>query len=179
MMNKKGSLNLSINAIVVLILAITMLGLGLTFMKTMFGKVTTQFEDISSELENEVIKKLESSSSRLEFNKYLVEMKRGETKSLYYGIYNNLAAEETFTVTAECDDAIKTVSKPLDIVLSTFPTQSIDLNKAKVSPLKVSIDSNQGIDTYACQIKIMYDRLDGATTTPTVYSKKDFTIRVV
>ena len=47
MMSKKGSLNLSINAIVVLILAITMLGLGLGFMKTMFGKVSEDFLNAS------------------------------------------------------------------------------------------------------------------------------------
>ncbi|HIH38804.1 hypothetical protein J4460_03430 [Candidatus Woesearchaeota archaeon] len=38
--SRKGSLSLSINAIVVLILAITMLSLGLTFMRGMFGKMS-------------------------------------------------------------------------------------------------------------------------------------------
>ena len=35
--HKKGSLELSINAIVILIMAITMLGLGLGFMKGLFS----------------------------------------------------------------------------------------------------------------------------------------------
>ena len=38
-MNNKGDINLSINAIVVLILAITMLGLGLSFMRVMFQDI--------------------------------------------------------------------------------------------------------------------------------------------
>ena len=42
-MKKKGSLTLSINAIVVLILAITMLGLGLSFMRNIFGGATEEF----------------------------------------------------------------------------------------------------------------------------------------
>ena len=51
-MRKKGSLNLSVNAIVILILAITMLGLGLGFVKGMFGKVSGQLEEkISQEQE--------------------------------------------------------------------------------------------------------------------------------
>jgi hypothetical protein len=42
--NKKlASLHLSINAIVILILAITMLGLGLGFMRNIFGKATEEF----------------------------------------------------------------------------------------------------------------------------------------
>lgn len=36
---KKGSLSLSVNAIVVLVLAITMLGLGIAFTKNMFGSL--------------------------------------------------------------------------------------------------------------------------------------------
>src|SRR3989344_3329798 len=44
MINKKADLSLSINAIVVLILAITMLGLGLTFMRGLFKQATEKVE---------------------------------------------------------------------------------------------------------------------------------------
>ena len=40
--NKRGSLSLSMEAIVILILAVVMLGLGLTFVRTMFGDITTR-----------------------------------------------------------------------------------------------------------------------------------------
>ena len=40
-MAKKGAFQLSVNAIVVLILAIVLLGLGLGFVKGMFGKTRT------------------------------------------------------------------------------------------------------------------------------------------
>lgn len=49
-MNKKGAMELSVTAIVVLIIAIVMLGLALGFVRGMFGKVSTQFEEqISAE----------------------------------------------------------------------------------------------------------------------------------
>src|SRR3989338_9453323 len=41
---KKGAIELSVTAIIVLILAIVMLGLGLGFIRGMFGKVSTQLE---------------------------------------------------------------------------------------------------------------------------------------
>ena len=41
---KKGSLDLSINAIVILVLAITMLGLGLGFTKGMFAKFASKLD---------------------------------------------------------------------------------------------------------------------------------------
>lgn len=45
-MDKKAALELSVNAIVILILAITMLGLGLGFVRGMFGKTSGQFEEL-------------------------------------------------------------------------------------------------------------------------------------
>ena len=54
-MKKKASLNLSINAIVVLILAITMLGLGLTFMRNIFGGAAKEFTKVSGEVEKQMI----------------------------------------------------------------------------------------------------------------------------
>ena len=45
MRNKKGALELSINAIVIVILAMTLLGLGLGFVRGMFGKITGISDD--------------------------------------------------------------------------------------------------------------------------------------
>lgn len=46
--NKKGALELSINAIVILILAITMLGLGLTFIRGIFENLQTKVSEAVS-----------------------------------------------------------------------------------------------------------------------------------
>src|SRR3989338_11215629 len=43
--HKKADLSLSINAIVILILAITMLGLGLTFMRGLFKQIGTKVSE--------------------------------------------------------------------------------------------------------------------------------------
>ncbi len=180
---KKASLNLSINAIVILILAITMLGLGLTFMKTMFGKVTDQFGEVSSEIETEIIKKLESSSSRLEFTNTQIEMKRGEEKTVYFGVYNNLQADCNFGDSSKlylkdyitnfiyCDEGLTsgnainsatyelipdstTIARFTTLSLDTFKGKQIEKNKGKVFPLKIAIDSNAAPDTYSCHITI-------------------------
>ena len=176
-MNKKASLNLSINAIVVLILAITMLGLGLGFMKTMFGKVTEDFGDISENLQNELIKKLETTSSRIEFNKYVINAKRGDDKVFYYGMFNNVGSSAAFKVNPTCSQAIGG-GDPSQITLSTFASVVIEDNEAKVSALKVNIDSNAEPDTYDCVIKVSYDQVSGSSTTTVAYAEKEFTIRV-
>ena len=43
-MNKKGTMQLSINMIVILIIAVVILGLALGFINGMFGKMTDQFD---------------------------------------------------------------------------------------------------------------------------------------
>ena len=45
-MDKKGAIELSVTAIIVLIIAIVILGIILGFVKTMFGSVASQFEDM-------------------------------------------------------------------------------------------------------------------------------------
>jgi len=47
-MKKKGDLSLSMNAIVILILAITLLGLGLTFMRGLFKTMTSKVQEAVS-----------------------------------------------------------------------------------------------------------------------------------
>ena len=69
MFNKRGSLELSVNAIVVIILAITLLGLGLAFMKNLFSSTTDQFKAINEDLKNTLIKDLKETGGRIVFNK--------------------------------------------------------------------------------------------------------------
>lgn len=57
-MNKKSAFNISFQAIVVLILAITILGLGLTFLRNMFGDKSlneTYFEQQTENITEETI----------------------------------------------------------------------------------------------------------------------------
>tara|TARA_Y100000310_G_scaffold183350_1_gene183474 strand:- start:1833 stop:2453 length:621 start_codon:yes stop_codon:yes gene_type:complete len=49
--NKKGDLSLSINAIIILILAITMLGLGLSFIRGLFTAAEDKVEEVTSATE--------------------------------------------------------------------------------------------------------------------------------
>ena len=75
---KKASLQLSINAIVVLILAITMLGLGLGFMRNLFSSGEKQFERASDAVEKEVLEQIKESGKNIEFNRPVIKVKAGE-----------------------------------------------------------------------------------------------------
>lgn len=105
--NKKAALELSINAIVVLILAITILGLGLGFIKKQFSGLGEQFESVSAEMKGEIIEKIRSSGELLVFNMVEIDAQIGKPTVLYVGIKNTGAETTCFKTYIECMSALK------------------------------------------------------------------------
>jgi hypothetical protein len=88
-MNKKAALELSINAIVVLILAITILGLGIGFIKNQFGSLNKRFTDVSAEIQSELVQKIRESGDLLVFNRAELTTTVGTKDTFYIGIKNS------------------------------------------------------------------------------------------
>lgn len=164
-MRKKGDLNLSINAIVVLILAITMLGLGLGFMRNMFSKTTSQFSEVGDTMKEQIINDIRSSNQRLAFDKAEITMKKGEKKDVFYGIRNDLSGSRTFGIRVGCYDALADAGAPVvlaNLKFDTFPSRLVKENDIDVVKLVVSVASTAKQTTYSC---VMYvcDESVGAT----------------
>jgi hypothetical protein len=86
--SKKGALELSINAIVVLILAITILGLGIAFIRGQFGALQKQFTEVGGEVKTQMTQKIRESGELLAFNQQEIEVTAGKTETFYYGVQN-------------------------------------------------------------------------------------------
>jgi hypothetical protein len=101
-MNKKGALALSINAIVILIIAITMLGLALGFTRGMFGKAAGQFDEmISVEPEPST----PSAANPVTLSREIVITEAGQKIALKVGYYNTggvAGGAITVTPAADC-----------------------------------------------------------------------------
>ena len=89
MFSKKGALELSVNAIVILIIAITMLGLAIGFTRGMFGKISTQVEEKVSE---EPEPALASSSNPTTLSREVIVSQVGNEEVLKVGVYNPSAS---------------------------------------------------------------------------------------
>ena len=83
--NRRGSLELSANAIVILVIAITILGLGLGFVKGMFGKL---MEKIGVQAESIDFSEPPTADTPLTIVAEM-ELPRGGQKKLTIGFYNN------------------------------------------------------------------------------------------
>lgn len=85
MMNKRGSLELSANAIVILIIAITILGLGLGFVRNLFGSLA---EKIGLEAENIDFSEPPTALRPITMVKNM-ELAKGKQVKLKIGFFNN------------------------------------------------------------------------------------------
>ena len=158
-MTKKGSLSLSINAIVVLILAIVMLGLALGFIKTMFGKVSTQVEAI---VVSEPDPHPASTSEILTLSRDTIILRPGEIAGVKFSAYNAGAVDfkETATGVFSAADIIEVSGCLVASAGPTTPTAPLKLRSqvAKKVPRDTAVTSqllfqahNGGVDTL-CQI---------------------------
>lgn len=160
MSSRKGSLNISVEAIVILILAITMLGLGLTFMRTMFGGTTKELEDFMKGLGEQRKQALLESEDTITFETTDIELDGTTTKTLF-GIRNNRGGELEFTIKEgfTCYDAIDSEGKQwIDkITFETFGTRTIDPGKSEVLPLIISIPAAATPTTYSCHLSLVVE----------------------
>jgi hypothetical protein len=102
MMNKKGSLALSITAIVTIVIAFVVLGLGLTLTKTIFKGAQDKLPEAFAVTQLEA----EPTSENPITISQTVDIGRGESKTMTIGYYNRratTATDATFTVSSCLD----------------------------------------------------------------------------
>ncbi|PIO03294.1 hypothetical protein COT48_05455 [Candidatus Woesearchaeota archaeon CG08_land_8_20_14_0_20_47_9] len=156
---KMGSLELSINAIVIIIIAITMLGLGLTFMRSTFLGATKNFEAVSDEMRNDMITRLKDKTDRVALSAYELSMKRGEGKEIYLAIKNNLDSSDEVTFSIDVIQERCTSIDPANrlcrgIKAETFTEKNIRPGDVAVMKMIVTAQSTAEPDTYSIPIHI-------------------------
>ncbi|HME87554.1 MAG TPA: hypothetical protein VKE88_04020 [Candidatus Nanoarchaeia archaeon] len=152
-MSKRADLSLSINAIVVLILAITMLGLGLAFIRNTFVKTEQQFIDVADGVKAQIVESIQNSDEKIALNQFEIEMKRGSSRDIYYGIRNVFDTDETFHIEPRCVSSIE--GSVVDVItFSTFSELDVQAGQIEVSKLIISVDSGAPLDSYACELEV-------------------------
>jgi hypothetical protein len=166
-MPKKGSLNLSINAIVVLILAVTLLSLGLTFINKTFGGATEELEKSLGGIGEDRISQLKSKcddSACLEFSTMTIRRNNLEKNLL---VLNNrldcdinspgVTIEIGGPNQEECQilgggaDATKCKDH---IDIETFSPQPVGAKEKVVVPIEVTPKNNAETTTYRYKVAI-------------------------
>jgi len=188
--SRKGSLQLSINAIVILILAITMLGLGLSFIKGIFGGTVEKLKGIEKQLAEEERKTLLESYEEITFLQTRIDIE-GKSKSLNFAIRNNRAYDVTYLIMGEnpdiagestfrCFDAIgsdakaKLIADSDLISFETYETRFVEQGKSDVIPLKINVKAAADPTIYSCEFSLFIETAEAGAGT--IYSQKRFEI---
>ncbi len=191
---KKASLNMSISTIVVLILAMTMLGFGLMFIKGIFSKAGSQFNQVSGDVEKLLKEKLKDNNARLILQQEDFTIKKGSKATTYFALRNDLDDKYTFTIMGNgvfnddgslstdgsivaCytnDDGISASEAKTHITFQLPKKISLKQGDVKVFPMSIKVSSSASTDTtYYCKF-LVWDPKDGSKE----YASVDFTVYV-
>ena len=86
--NKRASLEISIQAIVIVVLAMTLLGLGLGFIRGMFKNIGSTTEDVTEQVRQKILDDLISGDKKISFPKTDITIDKGSSTVLSVGIKN-------------------------------------------------------------------------------------------
>ncbi len=85
---KKGSLELSVNAIVIVVLAMTLLGLGLGFIRSQMKNISDTGNVVVGQIKEQILDDLRRSDKKLSMPQTDFEMHIGSSKTIAFGIKN-------------------------------------------------------------------------------------------
>ena len=88
LLNKKASLEISIQAIVIVVLAMTLLGLGLGFIRGMFKGITDVNEQVTGDVRAKIGRQLIETDEKVAFPRSEINIKRGDSSIIEVGINN-------------------------------------------------------------------------------------------
>lgn len=166
--SKKADLSISINAIVIIVLAMTFLGLGLTFVRGMFKNIGETTTKVSEQIEQQILDDLRRGDKKLSFPQEEVSIEGGKSTVIAIGIKNTGASEDYYCIglyDVEGDEVIipstaADTGTNYGFFWDTNP-QHLDANEANVYGIKLF--TNAGLRSKTKLLKVVI--IGGGTST--------------
>lgn len=170
MFNKKASLEISIQAIVIVVLAMTILGLGLGFVKGMFKNISGIQETVSDQVKDQILEDLRSGDKRISFPTSEVKIGKSDSAILGVGISNR--GDQTLKYKIQMDSQTSGGSAAWFQYSQTDSTLEPSQNEVKTIRLSIpSTGVNSG--SYLFTVKIL-----DVQNSNNVFAQKDFFVVV-
>ncbi|NOZ80907.1 MAG: hypothetical protein GXP63_04500 [DPANN group archaeon] len=203
---KKASLNIAINAIVILVMAITMLGLGLGFIRDKFGSAGDLLDDVQQKVKEGIIEDFSSGPSIISFPKSTFKISAGDSLVIAAGIKNQEETAKNFGVelialnqdtvdAAGVSNAGDPIDSDADQALSfqyIYGYDDIAPNDYRIVPIKIMTKTGTAVlnkgQTFFVRFRVCDE---GAATTGvpaeqcsksgsyTTYAQKEFFIEII
>ncbi|MCK4670015.1 MAG: hypothetical protein KAT43_02335 [Nanoarchaeota archaeon] len=119
-MNRQGAIRLSVNLIVVIIIALACVVFAFTFFLQQKEELDILTGIVEQQAKQQIMKQLTQTTSKVVLPIFSADMKREETETFGLGIKNYIGYKEEFTVRISFDSAINTETKAVvDPVVNT------------------------------------------------------------
>jgi len=152
-MNKRGSLEIGVNTIVILVIAMMLLGLGIGFVKGLFGQANKLPELIDTDSwENPP-----TANDPIRLTPTNIELKKGTDKDMKIGVYNT-GSEGTFTIMISSCKGPVVDGQPSDKVPQLLAADSLIKSGASQGFKAIlTANDNEGLELtkgkYVCTIQ--------------------------
>lgn len=179
MFNKKASLEISIQAIVIVVLAMTLLGLGLGFIRNQFTGIQNLNIEVSEQVKQKILDDLISGDKKVSFPRTDITIDKGGSSVLNIGIRNKKDAplhyKMRFTPISGPDGATFVIDNPSWFQFAQNQIYTLSAADAEIRNIRLSIPTRVTSGSYFLTFDIIDDDLPPPDN---VYAQKDFFIVV-
>lgn len=148
-MNKKASIQISVNFLVVIIISIIIMGFGFVLVKKMVSGGEDNIENIDSRLKEQTERMMLRDGSLVTIPIIQKEIRRGKLDTFAVGILNVKGSQVDFNLDVKFDDAFTFQGNPITDddnyieVIDSFYSSGIEIENNAVEVLTVPIKVNE------------------------------------
>ena len=184
MNNKKGSLNLSIQAIVIVVIAFVVLGLGLSFVRGQFKSITETSTGVQEQIRHQILEDLRTGDKKLSFPATTLSIEKGDAQDIAIGVKNTNNAQLKFEIKVEATESQAhpewTIEQLKDHVSFFYDTSAFTLQTTNAEAYNIKINADGDTGTYLVNLRIMEVDDGGNEITPDApYAEKSFFVNII
>lgn len=172
--NKRASLEISIQAIVIVVLAMTLLGFGLGFIKSIFGGITKTGETLTEQIKTQIQEDLRTGEKKISFPKTEIKLDKGESEVIGIGIYNKkdslLHYKMRFTPVSGPDGAPFSIDNPSWFQFAQNQVYALPAAEISLRSIKLSIPRSVPAGSYYLTFEVVDDDFPPPNN---IYAQKD------
>ncbi|MBS3116345.1 hypothetical protein J4421_01990 [Candidatus Woesearchaeota archaeon] len=177
MMNKKGDLNLSIQAIVIVVIAFVVLGLGLGFVRGQFKSIQETSTGVQEQIRQQILEDLRTGDKKLSFPATTLSIAKGEAQDIAIGVKNTQNVELKFHIEVSIKQQKgKPTASGADLekqVTFFYDSTAFTLQPTDAEAYNIKITAAGDKDTYLVNLKIVDDNTGGD------YASKSFFVNII
>ena len=171
--HKKAALELSINAILIIVLAMTLLGLGLGFIRNQFSEIGDIGTGVQEQIKQQILEDLRTGNKKLSFPTSEVKIGRRDDTVIALGIKNVESKTINFVIqlrevgTPEAEVLFRYQNATQIGVSGSDPYPfSLGPAESEVYPVRIETGTTTGTNTYEVRVVYASEDTTGSCTQP-------------